>query len=175
MANSFLKGIGNVVNKAQANIAALDLEGQRKAKENTVRQQMQTLKDQRENIFGRIGKEYFAVYKDDPSVSGQFKDLIEALITNESEMAAQEKQLEDINNKYNEEIRLLKGEARVGETKCPKCGASYKPGVNLFCTDCGEDLRKKAAEGSTCPNCGAAYVPGSIKFCISCGQKLAEE
>jgi DNA-directed RNA polymerase subunit RPC12/RpoP len=175
MANSFLKGIGSVVNKAQANIAVLDLEGQRKAKENTVKQQMQALKDQRENIYARIGKEYFAVYRDDLSANEQFKDLIEALITNEGEMAAQEKQLEDINNKYNEEIRLLKGEGKVGEAKCPKCGAAYKPGVNLFCTDCGEDLRKKAPEGATCPNCGAAYVPGSIRFCKSCGHKLVEE
>jgi DNA repair exonuclease SbcCD ATPase subunit len=172
---SFLKGIESVVNKAQANIAVLELEGQRKAKENTVRQQMQALKDQRENIFARIGKEYFAVYRDDPSASEQFKDLIEALITNENEMAVQEKQLEDINNKYNEEVRLLKGDGKVGEARCPKCDAAYKPGVNLFCADCGEDLRKKAADSSTCPGCGTPYIPGNVKFCKKCGLKLTEE
>lgn len=53
-----------------------------------------------------------------------------------------------------------------GSVKCPKCGASLKPGAK-FCSECGEKL----GAAGFCPKCGAQLKPGA-KFCSECGEKL---
>ncbi len=171
------KGLGSVVNKAQAGMAAIDLDAKQKMKENTIKQQIQQLKSQRENVFARVGKEYYTAFKDDASVDGQFKEMFEILMAKENEIVAQEKQLEDIRAKYETEVRLLRGDgkAEAAAANCVKCGAPYQPGVTLFCAECGEDLRKPADTSSTCPNCGTPYDSAYAKFCRKCGHKLTEE
>jgi hypothetical protein len=73
--------------------------------------------------------------------------------------------------KYNEEIRLIKGARR-----CPSCSAEI-PLSSTFCGICGG--KTEVAEGApppppgspsnACKGCGAELVPGAA-FCTSCGQ-----
>ena len=64
-------------------------------------------------------------------------------------------------NNMNNQQNVTQG----GGGKCPKCGASLKPGAK-FCSECGEKLGD-----AFCPKCGAKLKPGA-KFCSECGEKL---
>ena len=78
-------------------------------------------------------------------------------------------------DKYNEEIRQIKGVMR-----CPACGADIAIS-SIFCGACGTRVEVQAdkpeaapAAGRFCTGCGAE-IPEGVVFCTSCGQKIIQE
>ena len=65
---------------------------------------------------------------------------------------------------------LIKRAAAGRGTACPACGPRPEADA-VFCSNCGQKLAKKGAQGgSFCAECGNE-LPNGAKFCAECGTR----
>ena len=112
-----------------------------------------------ETLYAQIGKLYYEAGESDPeSALGKLCIAVDAA--------------NDRIDKYNEEIRQIKGTRR-----CPSCGTDI-PLASVFCGACGnrivEDppvpVAEKEEAKRLCSSCGVELSEGVV-FCVACGQK----
>ena len=127
------------------------------------------------DAYAEVGEFSYALFESDrfdgePEKLGKVKNLRNIIDDKKT-------RLNEILNRYNEELKALQPKPNEGQGACPNCKAPYTYGEMLFCIKCGGKLPEKASNEdesssnkSLCQNCKAALVPGSI-FCSSCGQK----
>jgi len=147
--------------------------------------------------YFKIGQLYYELHADDYEDS--FKPMFEAISGSKQEIAAMEKQIDDLKgirrcercggelekgalfcSNCGAPVPKIPEKLLEGKIKCSHCGALINSD-NMFCIMCGERLEKTPAglpepkqDEKHCPSCGTEIEEGSL-FCTNCGYKLIED
>ena len=145
----------------------------------------------------KIGQLYYELHTDD--FEDSFKPMFEAISGSKQEIAAMEKQIDDLKgirrcercggelekgalfcSNCGAPVPKIPEKLPEGKIKCSHCGALINSD-NMFCIMCGERLEKTPAglpepkqDEKHCPSCGTEIEEGSL-FCTNCGYKLIED
>lgn len=145
----------------------------------------------------KIGQLYYELHTDD--FEDSFKPMFEAISGSKQEIAAMEKQIDDLKgirrcercggelekgalfcSNCGAPVPKIPEKLPEGKIKCSHCGALINSD-NMFCIMCGERLEKTPAglpepeqDEKHCPSCGTEIEEGSL-FCTNCGYKLMED
>ena len=147
--------------------------------------------------YFKIGQLYYELHADDYEDS--FKPMFEAILGSKQEIAAMEKQIDDLKgirrcercggelekgalfcSNCGAPVPKIPEKLPEGKIKCSHCGALVNSD-NLFCIMCGKPLEKEPAslpepeqDEKHCPSCGTEIEEGSL-FCTNCGCKLVDD
>jgi len=164
-----------------------------------VQNEIQAERQKINNELYQIGVDVYENSANVQDVTEKIKAHISAIESYKKLIADKEGKIMEISRRYDEEVGILRTQMSMYQSpvpqpyfspgaRCPSCGASYTPGVHLFCDGCGYNLSMSAAGGpppagppvdqpayppaTFCGNCGTVYTPGKDMFCKNCGQRF---
>ncbi len=110
---------------------------------NAVQKEITTINSQINNEFQYIGSLMYNDYIEKnhgESNSDIYVGSLSKVDEFKANIVEKEKKLQEICDRYDDEIKILKESLGMTETLCPSCNKPYKPGVDLFCMNCGQKL-----------------------------------
>lgn len=170
----FKKAIDDVVEKTQVYTAATSLSIQQKAKESGISQEINRLKVQRDNIGQKIGQKTYELYLKGEISNNELLELCTLMDEAAKYLDEQERLLKSVQEEYNSQIEMIKKSSSATNQigNCPRCGLTYTINSELFCRECGMDLREKpSSDIKICSNCNKPFNDNDI-FCKHCGNKV---
>lgn len=161
--------------------AILDIENKKKMIIQASNNEQTAIKEKISCEYRHIGETTYNLYETEgfeiEKIVGMFQTIKSLLQT----LAEKKTKLNEILERYDEELRILRPLPQTRETTCPNCGNFYIPDEMFFCNKCGVKLPEKvsgaddgepeAVQLSRCPDCNQVLVPDAL-FCAACGYKL---
>lgn len=170
----FKKTMDSVLHKTHTEAAAIALEHHKNVQENEAKLVIDKLNKDKKELFSQIGEKYHAMLSEGNFQNDAVSDLVKGVDDIDGQISEHSSKLEEIKQKFEQDLAAIKaGMTGVKKHNCPKCQKEFSVGVDLFCAECGEDLRNVQPEEPECPSCGESYDPSAAKFCRKCGAKLA--
>ena len=120
-------------------------------KENLMLSLQQDYEDINDHITGeycKIGEEAYALYKNGEHSLEGLSEYFMNVAQLEKELAAKDRKITEISERYDEEIGILKklvqsakkSDPKSNKRFCENCGTAFTPGRDLFCLECGSKL-----------------------------------
>lgn len=72
--------------------------------------------------------------------SAKYVDKLTKIDELKANIKVKELKLQEICDRYDDEIKILKQSLGMNETNCPSCNKAYNPNINKFCMNCGQKL-----------------------------------
>ena len=162
----------------------IDIENKKKTIAQASNNEQNVIRQKIHEIYGKVGEATYDLYVDGSFEIEKITDTLESLRSLHQTLKEKQAKLDEILNRYDEELKILRPAPPAGQAQCPGCGTAYIPGEMLFCAKCGNKLPEKISDAdalgsvpmqqSVCPSCNAVLIPDSV-FCASCGNKVYEE
>lgn len=93
--------------------------------------------------YQKIGQSVYSSYTKNNAGEADFNLYSENLSTIDelkNTIKEKENKLEEICNRYDDEIKILKESLGIALSECPSCSKKYRVSVDKFCMDCGQKL-----------------------------------
>lgn len=171
----FKKTVDSVLHKTHTEAAAIALEHHKNMQETEAKQLIEKLGQDKKALFAQIGEKYHSMLAEGSFQNDAVADLVKGVDDINGQIKEHENHLVDLKAKFEKDLAAIKSGGEAKKHNCPKCGREFSVGVDLFCAECGEDLKNIQPEEPECPSCGETYDPTSAKFCRKCGTKLKED
>lgn len=110
---------------------------------NAVQKEINTINSQILNEQQNIGIIIYENYIENNSSeidSYKYVDKLTKIDELKANIKEKELKLQEICDRYDDEIKILKQSLGMNETNCPSCGKAYNPSVDKFCMNCGQKL-----------------------------------
>ena len=99
------------------------------------------INDRMAKEFCLIGEKAYELFSGGTNSFADFKDDFASIDRHKADRAAKEKKIEEITERYDEEITLLEKLVPVVVKEfCTNCGTPCKPGIDAFCMNCGAKI-----------------------------------
>ncbi len=120
-----------------------ELNGKKNMLVNALQKDINSIDEQIEAEYRQIGAMIFEEYSENGTVSfdmSKYEESLEKLNKCKSDITEKENKVEEICERYDDEINILKESIGIKESLCPSCQLPYNSGVDSFCMNCGQKL-----------------------------------
>jgi len=124
-------------------------------------------------LFREVGEAVYAMHNEGNVDISKVADKFEAVKEQNRQLEDKQTKLQEILDRYDEELLILRPPPPEGQVFCPGCGSPYILGQTQFCGGCGYRVPDTPPPaGTTCPGCNFMLAPGAA-FCPGCGYKVS--
>jgi hypothetical protein len=115
---------------------------------NRVRSQINSLRSQMDEEMRLIGHRVFELYRQGEITHPELRERCERIQRHQDEMAAQERELDAINQEVPADFAEEGISPQAAPVACPNCGAK-PPAEAVYCHQCGTSLRSARATSAS--------------------------
>ena len=164
----------------ETNKAILDIESKKRTISQASNNEQNSILEKINNEYLLIGKTAYELHEQDNFDIDKIKPSFENIKNYHELLNEKKSKLDEILNRYDEELKILRPSPPSGDGQCINCGASYVKGATLFCGSCGTKISQPEADTPStatskrlCKSCSKENSPEAA-FCAGCGSKITE-